>query len=163
MPVRFQPPLEYVHDAWNRLVSITRQPGSVLRGSYEYNGLNWRTLRRYDSGATQATAVDDERIYYYSAAWQVLEEHVDEDFGTSAGTDRIVQQVWGVRYIDDAVLRRLDRNADGDGIGCTKAIKGVKIMVLVDARGMPVAVDTASAIPVKASSCKVCLISSSPG
>lgn len=33
----------------------------------------------------------------------------------------------------------------GDGIGCTKAGKGVKIMVLVDARGLPVAVDTLSA------------------
>lgn len=30
-----------------------------------------------------------------------------------------------------------------DGIGCTKVGKGVKIMVLVDARGLPVAVDTA--------------------
>lgn len=35
--------------------------------------------------------------------------------------------------------------AGGDGIGCTKAGKGVKIMVLVDARGLPVAVDTAPA------------------
>ena len=35
----------------------------------------------------------------------------------------------------------------GDGIGCTKAGKGVKIMVLVDARGLPVAVDTGSASP----------------
>lgn len=35
----------------------------------------------------------------------------------------------------------------GDGIGGTKAGKGVKIMVLVDARGLPVAVDTASASP----------------
>lgn len=33
----------------------------------------------------------------------------------------------------------------GDGIGPTKTGKGVKIMVLVDARGLPVAVDTASA------------------
>lgn len=33
----------------------------------------------------------------------------------------------------------------GDGIGCTKAGKGVKIMVLVDATGLPVAVDTAPA------------------
>jgi transposase len=33
----------------------------------------------------------------------------------------------------------------GDGIGPTKAGKGVKIMILVDARGLPVAVDTASA------------------
>lgn len=35
----------------------------------------------------------------------------------------------------------------GDGIGCTKAGKGVKIMVLVDAKGLPVAVDTCSASP----------------
>lgn len=35
--------------------------------------------------------------------------------------------------------------AGGDGIGCTKTGKGVKIMILVDARGLPVAVDTAPA------------------
>jgi transposase len=35
----------------------------------------------------------------------------------------------------------------GDGIGCTKAGKGVKIMVLVDARGLPVVIDTTSASP----------------
>lgn len=35
----------------------------------------------------------------------------------------------------------------GDGIGCTKAGKGVKIMVLVDARGLPLAVNTTSATP----------------
>ena len=35
----------------------------------------------------------------------------------------------------------------GDGIGCTKVGKGVKIMVLVDANGLPVAVDTTSAAP----------------
>jgi len=35
----------------------------------------------------------------------------------------------------------------GDGLGYTKAGKGVKIMVLVDARGLPVAVDTMSAAP----------------
>lgn len=35
----------------------------------------------------------------------------------------------------------------GDGVGCTRVGKGVKIMVLVDARGLPVAVDTMSASP----------------
>jgi transposase len=35
----------------------------------------------------------------------------------------------------------------GDGIGCTKSGKGVKIMVMVDARGIPMAVDTSSASP----------------
>jgi len=35
----------------------------------------------------------------------------------------------------------------GDGIGGTRVGKGVKLMVLVDARGLPVAVDTTSASP----------------
>lgn len=35
----------------------------------------------------------------------------------------------------------------GDGIGCMKAGKGVKIMVVVDARGLPIAVNTGSASP----------------
>lgn len=35
----------------------------------------------------------------------------------------------------------------GDGVGCTRVGKGVKIMVLVDAKGLPVAVDTMSASP----------------
>ena len=35
----------------------------------------------------------------------------------------------------------------GVGIGCTKAGKGVKIMILVDAKGLPLAVSTAPANP----------------
>ena len=35
----------------------------------------------------------------------------------------------------------------GDGIGCTRAGKGVKIMIMMDARGLPVAVSTCSASP----------------
>jgi len=35
----------------------------------------------------------------------------------------------------------------GDGIACTRVGKGVKIMVLVDARGLPIAIDTTSASP----------------
>lgn len=33
----------------------------------------------------------------------------------------------------------------GDGIGCTKAGKGMKIMIMVDAKGLPVAVNSAEA------------------
>lgn len=36
---------------------------------------------------------------------------------------------------------------NGEGIGCRKAGKGVKVMVLVDARGLPVPVSTTSASP----------------
>ncbi len=35
----------------------------------------------------------------------------------------------------------------GEGIGCTKVGKGVKIMIMVDARGLPIAVNTGSASP----------------
>lgn len=35
----------------------------------------------------------------------------------------------------------------GDGAGVTRAAKGVKIMALVDARGLPVAVETRPASP----------------
>ncbi|MFO0839909.1 MAG: transposase [Phycisphaerae bacterium] len=47
-------------------------------------------------------------------------------------------------YIDATFAKA---KGGGDGIGCTKAGKGVKIMVLVDARGLPVAVETMSAAP----------------
>lgn len=35
----------------------------------------------------------------------------------------------------------------GDGIGCTKAGKGVKIMIMVDAKGLPIAVNSGEAGP----------------
>ena len=47
-------------------------------------------------------------------------------------------------YIDGTFSKA---KGGGDGIGCTKAGKGVKIMIMVDARGLPVAVNTGSASP----------------
>lgn len=47
-------------------------------------------------------------------------------------------------YIDGTFVKA---RGGGDGIGGTKAGKGVKIMVMVDARGLPVAVKTCSAQP----------------
>lgn len=47
-------------------------------------------------------------------------------------------------YIDGTFSKA---KGGGDGIGKTKAGKGVKIMVLIDARGLPVAVHTTSASP----------------
>lgn len=101
---------DYVHDAWNRLVKATddTQPATV-RGEYEYNGLHWRTVKRLPGSSVTA-----ERRLFYSASWQLIEEHVDDDVDEGFEADRVAQQVWGVRYIDDAVLRRTDANADGD-------------------------------------------------
>lgn len=44
---------------------------------------------------------------YYSAAWQLIEEQIDNDYVNDPGVNRIALQVWGLRYIDDAVLRRM--------------------------------------------------------
>jgi RHS repeat-associated protein len=64
---------------------------------YEYDDLFRRTRKTTYSGGTTV------RDYYYSDAWQVLEEQV------SSVADR--QYVWGIRYIDDCVLR--DRSDAG--------------------------------------------------
>jgi RHS repeat-associated protein len=102
----------YTHDAWNRLVrqQYNWHGYAVLdHAEYEYNGLHWRTVRRR-TGLVQNPA--QERVMYYSAAWQLLEERI-EDLDES-GPDLIGQQVWGPRYIDDAVLRRvIDPQVDG--------------------------------------------------
>lgn len=47
-------------------------------------------------------------------------------------------------YIDGTFSKA---KGGGDGIGCTKAGKGVKIMVMVDAQGLPIAVNSGSASP----------------
>lgn len=47
-------------------------------------------------------------------------------------------------YIDGTFSKA---KGGGDGIGCTKAGKGVKIMIMVDAKGLPIAVNTGNASP----------------
>jgi RHS repeat-associated protein len=51
------------------------------------------------------------RHYYYSRAWQVLEERIEISDPESHISDR--QYVWGLRYIDDCVLRDRDTDANG--------------------------------------------------
>jgi RHS repeat-associated protein len=105
----------YTYDAWNRLVEIKHQSGSnpaVVRGSYRYNGLNHRIAKQADTN-TNGT-VEQERLVYFTPSWQMIDELVDDDLDTSAGTDRRVQYFWGSRYIDDIVCRREDRDLDED-------------------------------------------------
>ncbi len=71
-------------DAWNRLVSLTSA------ASYRYDGLHRRAL---------STVGGSTRYFVYNQQWQVLDEYV----GTSTTADR--RYVWGLRYIDDLVLR----------------------------------------------------------
>jgi RHS repeat-associated protein len=90
-----------VYDAWNRLVRLSAS-GSTVAG-YAYDGRHRRTLKNsYVSGVLSQV-----RHLYSSDGWQVLEERV----GSSTSAER--QFVWGLRYVDDLVLR--DRDATGSG------------------------------------------------
>jgi RHS repeat-associated protein len=86
-----------VWDAWNRLVEVKETDGSgnptSTVATYRYDGF-WRRIRKVVGAST--------RDYYYSLGWQVLEERV------GGSLDR--QFVWGIRHIDDLVLR--DRGSE---------------------------------------------------
>ncbi|MEJ7594318.1 MAG: hypothetical protein WKF77_22505 [Planctomycetaceae bacterium] len=91
------------YDAWNRLVKIANGANTV--SEYAYDGAKRRVVQKsYVSGTLNET-----RHLYYTepSRWQVVEERV----GTSISANR--QFVWGLRYIDDIVLR--DRDTDGNG------------------------------------------------
>ncbi|MGE3109019.1 MAG: hypothetical protein AB7G11_05475 [Phycisphaerales bacterium] len=107
----------YVHDAWNRLVKVQNQPlpsgGATTLSEYEYNGLHWRTVKRHDT-STPADGLDQQTRLYYDASWRLVEERVDENYVSSSGINRHMQNLWGARYIDDLVARRRDANMDGD-------------------------------------------------
>jgi RHS repeat-associated protein len=92
------------YDAWNRLAGVTTE-ASVNVVGYQYDGLNRRIIETsYNSGG----GLVETRHLYYSNQWQVLEERVD------AATTAKAQYIWGLRYIDDLVLR--DRNTSGTGL-----------------------------------------------
>lgn len=90
-------------DAWNRLVKLVNPDNSQTLVEFAYDGRNLRIVNKeYASGTLSAT-----RHLYYTDSWQALEERVN----TSTAPER--QHVWGIRYIDDLVLRDRHTNADG--------------------------------------------------
>lgn len=108
----------------------------ALRGIFWIldNGAKWKDLPR-QFGAKSA-------VHKYFTAW--VKAGVFEDMMRDAG--ELVEQRDGYRLYECFVDATFSK-ARGDGVGVTKAGKGVKIMVLVDARGLPVAVTTGSASP----------------
>jgi len=105
MPQPASPVSSYTatYDAWNRLVKIADGANTV--SEYQYDGAKRRVVQRsYVSGTLNET-----RHLYYTepSKWQVVEERV----GTSTSANW--QFVWGLRYIDDLILR--DRDTDGNG------------------------------------------------
>jgi transposase len=110
----------------------------VLRGIFWIldNGAKWKDLPR-EFGAKSA-------VHRYFQRW--VAEGVFEGLLRDAG--RVVEERGGFRlyecFIDGTFAKA---KGGGDGVGLTKAGKGVKIMILVDARGLPVAIETMSATP----------------
>ena len=92
-----------VWDSWNRLVKLTDDATSNTVQENEYDGRKRRIIRKDFVGGT----LDETRHVYFSSGWQAIEERVD------SSTDADRQFVWGMRYIDDLVLR--DRDTSGDG------------------------------------------------
>ena len=102
----------YTHDAWNRLTEseIDDTVTTTTVGQYEYNGLHWRTVKRSRTAAA-GSGLDEERRLYYSASWQLLQDDVDNDYATQAGVNERMQTFWGLRYIDEPIVRRVDRGS----------------------------------------------------
>jgi len=91
------------YDAWNRLVKLADGVNTVAK--YQYDGAKRRAIiKSYTSGS-----LDDTRHVYFTepAKWQVIEERVD------SSSDLKTQHVWGLRYIDDLVLRDRDTTENG--------------------------------------------------
>ncbi len=89
---------DLTYDAWNRLVKVMDDAATLAE--YAYDGRNRRTDETI-SGTT--------RHFYYSAAWQCLEERLD------ASTDPDRQFVWGLDHVDDLLLRDRDTSEPKNG------------------------------------------------
>jgi len=97
-----------IYDAWNRLVKIEEDDGmsgTWTVAEYEYDG----TTRRSTEEVYASGTLDETCHFFYTepSKWQVVEEHLD----SSSGAER--QFVWGLRYVDDILVR--DRDTTGDG------------------------------------------------
>ncbi len=77
-----------IYDAWNRLVRL--QSGNVVVAAYAYDGASRRVTK---------TIGNTLRHYYYDDQWRVVEERLNP--ATTA--DR--RLVWGIRRLDDLILR----------------------------------------------------------
>jgi len=110
----------------------------ALRGIFWIldNGAKWKDLPR-QFGCKSS-------VHKYFTLW--VRSGVFEALMRDAGA--LVEERNGYRLYECFVDGTFSKaKGGGDGIGLTKAGKGVKIMVLVDARGLPIAVTTGSAGP----------------
>lgn len=74
-------------------------------GQYKYNAFYWRTVLELAS-SLPVDGLDEKRLLHYAQSWQLVEERIDDGYGTSPGINRVAQEVRGMRHIDDAAARR---------------------------------------------------------
>ena len=113
-------------DAWNRLVKVL--DGVVPVVEYEYDGMNRRIVKNiYTGGFLSQTR----HRYHAPGKDQVIEERVD----SSTTAER--QFTWGVRYIDDLVMRTRDTDANGSLDETLYALTDITydVVALTDATG----------------------------
>ncbi|MDR2439632.1 MAG: hypothetical protein LBE12_09735 [Planctomycetaceae bacterium] len=86
------------YDAWNRLSSVFESDGETKIAEYEYNALNYRTIKRIYNSNNELIKTHE---YFYNDKWQCIEERI-----SSENTSEIITYIWGARYIDDLVCRQ---------------------------------------------------------
>jgi len=77
----------------------------------EYNGLTWRTVKKADTSVTP-NGLDQMTVMHYTAGWQLIEERVDHTWSSGFTQDHVYHTIYGARYLDDVVCRRIDTNRD---------------------------------------------------
>jgi RHS repeat-associated protein len=112
MPFSTTSKYRLTHDLWNRLVKVeVDKAGWNTVGEYEYFGTHWRSIKKSDTNGN--ASLDEKRELYYSAGWQLIEERVDDNWTSGFTADRNLQNLRGIRYIDDIVMHREDHDGDG--------------------------------------------------
>ncbi len=87
------PTLRATYDAWNRLAKLTDGGNGETIQENEYDGRGYRIVTKNYTG----NALSETRHDYFTDQWQIVEERL--------GMTPERQYVWGVRHIDDLVLR----------------------------------------------------------
>lgn len=100
------------------------------------NGAKWKDLpKSYGSKSS---------VHRWFLRW--VKAGVFEEVMRAMG--QLIEEAGGFRLYECFVDGTFSKaKGGGDGIGCTKVGKGVKIMILVDAKGLPLAVSAGSASP----------------
>ncbi len=93
------------YDAWNRLVKLVDDTTTHTIATYQYDGAKRRVVEQTYSDGT----LEETRHCYFTepSKWQVIEERLD------SSTEAKQQFVWGLRYIDDILMRDRDTNGNG--------------------------------------------------